>query len=960
MSESGSVKETEELQDLQSELSLTDVSERPSLKDNLHKNDDQPEGPRRSERARNPTEKMLVLQGEEAKRREKRLLLMYEKWKLNVRKARDQLKTYMPESELWPLIEELKKSKDNVTNMYFENRDLATPSTDVRRRVDTCESITTEIVSIAYNRAIDEESEFNEDQERHRLHELLHRDCAKSVYGSAASISHSKSEHHSITSSTAAKRVDAAAELAVKEANYKMMVAEERQKEVRELEEQQRKALEAQKRELERLHAEKEVRAAQAKLKVYDKEMEREAADCINNERNEYSRNEPVTTVPLSHAATPSPADISSLAQVFQDSIALNRLPLPEPSIFSGDAMQFIEWKAAFTSLIDQRAIAPAEKLYYLKKYVGGPARQVLDGTFFRNDDEAYQDAWNKLNRRFGQPFTIQRAFREKLTNWPRIQAKDAQGLRSFSDFLSACQDALPHVKGLDILNDCEENLKLTRKLPDWAASSWNRQVTHRLNEKQEFPSLKDFAIFVSTEAEIACTPITSFHALHASDSNTEKRNLLDTKRDRASVLTTHTATDNANQRMDQRQVKMPCILCQDNRHQLHACPKFMEMLAERHNYVREKKLCYGCLKSGHSAKDCRHRHFCDNCKGKHPTVLHDYSYGNERSSSETGTNQGVAATSLSVAGEGASYTSMVMPVWVSSKHNPTVEKLVYALLDTQSNTTFIDQEVSDSLAADKYPVKLKLTTMTGKNTVLPTMGGGSSNPAPEPPAPPDPYFSEPWRNVTEKYQENLDFVKSYQPRNQDVKHLRILLHGPVGSGKSSFINSVDTALKGTVSGRALTDAISGSSYTRKFKPAAQLQETDRDYISSPTLEDRVHVLVCVIPAGSVSLISDEVVKKLREVRQAATEMGIPQLAILTKVDEACPEAEEHIKETYRIKHLKEQVDKFSKLLGIPPNCIFLVKNYHSETNANDDINALILTALKQMITFGEDFLNDL
>ncbi|XP_075942299.1 uncharacterized protein LOC142944945 isoform X2 [Anarhichas minor] len=890
MSESGSVKETEELQDLQSELSLTDVSERPSLKDNLHKNDDQPEGPRRSERARNPTEKMLVLQGEEAKRREKRLLLMYEKWKLNVRKARDQLKTYMPESELWPLIEELKKSKDNVTNMYFENRDLATPSTDVRRRVDTCESITTEIVSIAYNRAIDEESEFNEDQERHRLHELLHRDCAKSVYGSAASISHSKSEHHSITSSTAAKRVDAAAELAVKEANYKMMVAEERQKEVRELEEQQRKALEAQKRELERLHAEKEVRAAQAKLKVYDKEMEREAADCINNERNEYSRNEPVTTVPLSHAATPSPADISSLAQVFQDSIALNRLPLPEPSIFSGDAMQFIEWKAAFTSLIDQRAIAPAEKLYYLKKYVGGPARQVLDGTFFRNDDEAYQDAWNKLNRRFGQPFTIQRAFREKLTNWPRIQAKDAQGLRSFSDFLSACQDALPHVKGLDILNDCEENLKLTRKLPDWAASSWNRQVTHRLNEKQEFPSLKDFAIFVSTEAEIACTPITSFHALHASDSNTEKRNLLDTKRDRASVLTTHTATDNANQRMDQRQVKMPCILCQDNRHQLHACPKFMEMLAERHNYVREKKLCYGCLKSGHSAKDCRHRHFCDNCKGKHPTVLHDYSYGNERSSSETGTNQGVAATSLSVA----------------------------------------------------------------------AMGGGSSNPAPEPPAPPDPYFSEPWRNVTEKYQENLDFVKSYQPRNQDVKHLRILLHGPVGSGKSSFINSVDTALKGTVSGRALTDAISGSSYTRKFKPAAQLQETDRDYISSPTLEDRVHVLVCVIPAGSVSLISDEVVKKLREVRQAATEMGIPQLAILTKVDEACPEAEEHIKETYRIKHLKEQVDKFSKLLGIPPNCIFLVKNYHSETNANDDINALILTALKQMITFGEDFLNDL
>ena len=45
----------------------------------------------------------------------------------------------------------------------------------------------------------------------------------------------------------------------------------------------------------------------------------------------------------------------------------------------------------------------------------------------------------------------------------------------------------------------------------------------------------------------------------------------------------------------------------------------------------------------------------------------------------------------------------MVMPVWVSCKNNPIAEKLVYALLDTQSDTTFIDQEVSDSLNADDH-----------------------------------------------------------------------------------------------------------------------------------------------------------------------------------------------------------------------------------------------------------------
>ncbi|XP_060946745.1 interferon-induced protein 44-like [Limanda limanda] len=283
----------------------------------------------------------------------------------------------------------------------------------------------------------------------------------------------------------------------------------------------------------------------------------------------------------------------------------------------------------------------------------------------------------------------------------------------------------------------------------------------------------------------------------------------------------------------------------------------------------------------------------------------------------------------------------------------------------------------------------------------------GSSQSKAPPVSPPSPLLEQPWRKVSEEYQSNLVFVNSYQPVNKQVKHLRILLHGPVGAGKSSFINSVDSVLKGRPAGRALTDSTSGTSYTKqyrtfelhkisgasysfvfndimgfeqddnggvlvedvkmalrghvkegyKFNPKKVLMEGDDGYKSYPTLEDKVHVMVCVVPADALSRLSDETVKKIREVRLAASELGIPQLAIITKVDEACPEVKKDTSNIYKSKYLKEQVERFHQLLGLPLNCIFLVQNNNQESN--DNINPAILCALKRMLWYGEDFLKD-
>ena len=259
--------------------------------------------------------------------------------------------------------------------------------------------------------------------------------------------------------------------------------------------------LHMQKSKLESLQAEREMKAARARLEIYDREIRQETDRQSTQQNMRHIPFSPSINCQNPHITAPTPTtDVSCLAQAIQDSIAINRLPMPMPTVFSGDPLLFIEWRISFMSLVDRKGISSADKLCHLKKHVSGPAHKCLEGTFYRNDEQAYIDAWNKLNQRFGQPFVIQRALREKLSKWQKIEPKDAEGLRTFSDFLNACLQSMPHVKGLEILNDCEENQKLIHKIPDWLAARWNRQVTIALMEGKEFPTFEDFTHFVSLE----------------------------------------------------------------------------------------------------------------------------------------------------------------------------------------------------------------------------------------------------------------------------------------------------------------------------------------------------------------------------------------------------------------------------------------------------------------------------
>ncbi|XP_067308436.1 interferon-induced protein 44-like isoform X2 [Pseudorasbora parva] len=275
--------------------------------------------------------------------------------------------------------------------------------------------------------------------------------------------------------------------------------------------------------------------------------------------------------------------------------------------------------------------------------------------------------------------------------------------------------------------------------------------------------------------------------------------------------------------------------------------------------------------------------------------------------------------------------------------------------------------------------------------------------------------MEKPWRNVQwnpEIRKALLSFISGWKPSVSSVKQARVLLVGPVGAGKSSFFNSINSVFKGYVSGQANTGT-AGTSLTTQFRtyyirpgsgvshvpfalcdsmgleeglnsgldvedfysilkghiqdkyqfnPSMPIQEDSPHYCKSPGLKDKIHCVVFVIDTSKVKLLSDKIIEKFVVFRRRANQLCIPQLVLLTKVDEACPIVAEDLKNVYQSHYINKMVQEVSAQLGVSLSAVIPVKNYYQELEIDPQTDILLLNAVVQILRatggFFDDFYN--
>ncbi|KAM8701434.1 hypothetical protein ACLKA7_017693, partial [Drosophila subpalustris] len=210
--------------------------------------------------------------------------------------------------------------------------------------------------------------------------------------------------------------------------------------------------------------------------------------------------------------------------------------------------------------------------------------------------EAAYTAAWNCLVDRYNRPRHIVSALLDTFMGLPKTNKADIAILRKVTD------GATEIVRGLDAAGQSNRDCWIIHLVLAKTDAETRRKWIEGSRELDD-PKVEDLFRFLDRRCE-------EFE-LSQREAEPDK-----------GIATEQPKVKRSSQALVAMEVS--CAKCNSKEHTLYTCPQFSDLTVEqRRTFVKERTLCFNCLKAGHISRKCESKYTCKNCQGRHHTLLH-------------------------------------------------------------------------------------------------------------------------------------------------------------------------------------------------------------------------------------------------------------------------------------------------------------------------------------------------
>ncbi|XP_058456554.1 uncharacterized protein LOC131433952 [Malaya genurostris] len=396
---------------------------------------------------------------------------------------------------------------------------------------------------------------------------------------------------------------------------------------------------------------------------------------------------------------------------IVNQSLGLPHVPLPT---FDGTYEKWFRYKQLFQDLMRKYPhLSDATKLHYLTQTLKGKAENVLSEQILNENN--FQPAWNILEERFENKRTIIDIHVGGLLNLRRMNKESSSELRQLVEECSR------HVESLEFHDQLMQGMSeqlvislLTSKLDKATLSLWEGNV-----QPKQLPNYKDTVQFLQNRCFVLERCETN--ASHKPSEVAKQKQLVPVAKATVKVHAALQTKENV------------CVFC-DESHNVNKCNTLKQMtVPERIVAVKEKHLCFNCLKRGHRVGQCKSR-MCTvaGCGRKHHTQLHSeittekaVADGNAAESTkeepvETGQSTSVTCTSAVVKSQAIYKKEVILSTAIVQVKDSRGEfRPVRVLLDSGSQSNFLSEHAVNLLRLKCENIRVGVVGINGEKLTV-------------------------------------------------------------------------------------------------------------------------------------------------------------------------------------------------------------------------------------------------